>query len=67
MSITALGTKTVREAEADRRLLFADAALGAAGHQVTNPILREYSRRVAEGMMTAEDAIAAGMAHIDAR
>ncbi|EYT63970.1 hypothetical protein H489_0109885 [Curtobacterium flaccumfaciens UCD-AKU] len=60
-------TGQVSPAEADRRVDFADAALGAAGHQVTDPILREYSRRVAEGTMTAEDAIAAGMAHLDAR
>lgn len=67
MSTTAPGTRTVPATQAERRLLFADAALGAAGHQVTDPILREYSRRVAEGTMTAEDAIVAGMAHIDAR
>lgn len=67
MSITTPRTGQVSRAEADRRVDFADAALGAAGHQVTDPILREYSRRVADGTMTAEDAIAAGMAHLDAR
>ncbi|UFU15919.1 hypothetical protein LQK89_17265 (plasmid) [Curtobacterium sp. C1] len=67
MSITTPRTGHVPAAEADRRVDFADAALGAAGHQVTDPILRDYARRVAEGTMTAEAAIAAGMAHIDAR
>lgn len=67
MSITTPRTGQVSPAEVDRRVDFADAALGAAGHQVTDPILRDYSRRVAEGTMTAEAAIAAGMAHLDAR
>jgi hypothetical protein len=67
MSITTPRTGLVSPAEADRRVEFADAALGAAGHQVTDPILREYSRRVAEGTMTAEAAVAAGIAHFDAR
>lgn len=67
MSITAPGIRSVPVTEADRRLQLADAALGAAGHQVTDPVLREYSRRVAEGTMSAEAAIAAGVAHIDAR
>ncbi|WP_228506060.1 hypothetical protein [Curtobacterium sp. VKM Ac-2887] len=45
---------------------FADAALGAAGHQVTDPVLREYVRRVAAKAMTVDAALAAGLAHLDA-
>lgn len=57
----------VAEAEVERRLGFADAALGAAGHEVTDPELRRLSRRVAAGELTAEEAIAQGVALIDAR
>ncbi|WP_182066388.1 hypothetical protein [Curtobacterium sp. ME12] len=52
-------------AEVNRRVQFTDGALGAAGHQVTDPILREYVRRVAAKTMTVEAALAAGLAHLD--
>jgi hypothetical protein len=57
----------VSEAEIERRMSFADAALGAAGHEVEDPALRELSRQVAAGTLTAGEAIARGVAHIDAR
>ena len=57
----------VDAAEVERRMSFADAALGAAGHEVTDPELRELSRQVAAGRLTAEEAIARGVARIDAR
>ena len=57
----------VSEAEVERRVSFADGALGVAGHEVTDPVLRELSRQVASETMTAEEAIARGMEHIDAR
>ena len=57
----------VDAAEVERRMSFADGALGAAGHEVTDPTLRELSRGVARGEISAEEAIAAGFAHIDAR
>jgi hypothetical protein len=57
----------VDEVEIERRISFADAALGAAGHEVTDPYLRALQRRVILGELTAEAAIAAGIAHIDAR
>lgn len=46
---------------------FADGALGAAGHEVTDPELRELRRRAIRGEMTTDEAIAAGVALIDAR
>jgi hypothetical protein len=55
------------DAETERRLAFADGALGAAGHEVTDPTLRELSRQVAAGTLTADEAIARGMEHIDAQ
>jgi hypothetical protein len=57
----------VSEAEVERRMSFADGALGAAGHEVTDPALRELSRQVAAGTLTAEEAIARGLEHIDER
>lgn len=53
--------------EVERRMRFADAALGLAGHEVIDPMLRELSQRVAAGMLTADDAIAAGLAHLNAQ
>ena len=57
----------VSEAEVERRMSFADGALGAAGHEVTDPELRELRRRAIRGEMTTDEAIAAGVALIDAR
>lgn len=54
-------------AEVGRRMQFADAALALAGHEVTDPTLRALSRQVAAGTMSAADAIAAGVAHLDAQ
>lgn len=53
--------------EVERRMQFADAALALAGHEVTDPTLRELSRRVAAGTLSADDAIAAGMTYLDAQ
>lgn len=68
MTITHARTApVVDEAEVERRMSFADAALGAAGHEVADPALRDLSRQVAVGTLTADEAIARGVAHIDAR
>lgn len=53
--------------EAKRRMQFADAALAMAGHEVTDRTLHELSSRVAADAMSADDAIAAGTTHLDAR
>ena len=42
----------------DRALSLADAALGAAGLQVSDTAVRELGRRVAEGRMTGDEAVA---------
>jgi len=55
------------EADVERSMAFADAALGAAGHAVTDPELRELRRRAIRKEITPEDAIAAGFALIDSR
>jgi hypothetical protein len=59
MTITHARTApAVDEAEIERRMSFADAALGAAGHEVTDPELRAISRRVAAGEVTGDEAAA---------
>jgi hypothetical protein len=57
----------IEEAEIERRMSFADAALGAAGHEVADPALRELRRSSIRGDISPDEAIAAGIAHIDAR
>lgn len=52
------------EAEATERLAFADAALGAAGHEVTDPYLNELAARFARGELTIEEAQVLSDRHI---
>lgn len=63
----AVGAVDVDADEVERRMQFADAALALAGHEVTDTTLRTLSRSVAAGTMSADDAIAAGVAHLDAQ
>ena len=58
---------TVTSVEVEQRMAFADAALALAGHEVTDWELRELRRRAIRGEMTTDEAIAAGVALIDAR
>jgi hypothetical protein len=66
-AVSAVAGDAVDATEVDRRMQFADAALALAGHEVTDTTLRTLSRRVADGTMSADDAIAAGIAHLDAQ
>lgn len=52
------------EAQAADRLAFADAALGAAGHEVTDPYLNEVAARFARGEITIEEAGALSDRHV---
>jgi len=62
-------TKAARftEAEAADRLAFADAALGAAGHEVTDPYLNELAARQARGEISGDEARELGRKHIVGR
>jgi hypothetical protein len=53
-----------RANEAERRMQFADAAQGLAGHELSDQLLRELSHQVAAGAIRADDAISAGMTHL---
>ena len=44
--------------DVDRAMSFADAALGAAGHEVTDPAVRDLARQVAAGEITGDEAAA---------
>jgi hypothetical protein len=59
--------RAVDEAEIERRIAFADAALGAAGHEVTDPKAREVARQIAVGRLTANEAVAHHIAGLKAR
>ena len=54
----------VDEAEVERRLSFADAALGAAGHQVTDPVVLAIHRRLAAEEITGNEAAALVSEHL---
>lgn len=60
-------TRAVDKAEIKRRMSLADAALRAAGHQVTDLVLDELAEQVAAGTLTTEEVIARGLEHVDAR
>ncbi|WP_029067976.1 hypothetical protein [Jonesia quinghaiensis] len=57
-------TPQFTEEQAAERLAFADAALGAAGHQVTDPYLNEITVQFARGEITIEEASELGDRHI---
>ena len=52
------------QAEVDKRLSFARAALGVAGHEVTDPVLKDLLDQVAREEITAEQAVAEARHHI---
>jgi len=54
-------------AEVKERLDFADGALGAAGHEVTDPQLNELARRVAAGTLSADAAVSQTISIITSR
>lgn len=49
----------VADTDAKERIAFADAALALAGHQVTDPAVRDLMERVARDEMTGDQAVAA--------
>lgn len=53
--------------EADRRTQLADAAQALTGHELSDQLLRELCHQVAAGTIRAEDAISAGLTHLDAQ
>lgn len=72
-AVTGPGTANQREtaparsdAEIQRAITRADAALGAAGHQVTDEETRELGRQVAAGSITGDEAAARIVAQLRA-
>ncbi|MPV50854.1 hypothetical protein GCG21_12710 [Pseudactinotalea sp. HY160] len=64
MASTSRRTTRYTEAEAADRLAFADAALGAAGHEVTDPYLLAVGERFARGEISIEEAGELGRRHV---
>lgn len=52
------------EEEVERRLAAADGVLGAAGHEVTDPEIREIVRRNIRGEITSDEAERLMLAHL---
>lgn len=50
--------------ETEPAAVFAAAALGVAGHEVTDPVLRDILNRQARGEITGDQARAQGQAHL---
>ncbi len=59
-----LTTAWPTSAEVERRLAFADAALAVAGHEVTDPVLRDVLARAARHEITGDEAIAETRRHV---
>lgn len=55
------------ETEIQRAIIRADAALGAAGHEVTDEETRELGRQVAAGSITGDEAAARIVAKLHAK
>ena len=53
-------SEDVAEAQA-----LADAALGAAGHSVSDPYIRDLGRLIASGEISGDEAVQRALAHID--
>lgn len=58
------GKAQFSDREAAERLAFAEAALGAAGHEVTDPFLLEVLDRHAHGEITGEEARELSRQHV---
>lgn len=52
------------QAKVDERLAFADAALALAGHEITDPTLRDIVERAARRELTGDEARAAIRRHV---
>lgn len=57
---------TVQDLDQDirDRLALADAALGVAGHEVTDPAIRALATKVASGELTGDQAVQAAIKHV---
>lgn len=52
-------------AQVDERIALADAALGAAGHSVEDPVLRQILTRVVAGDLSRADGAEQARRHIE--
>lgn len=59
-----MSTLRAPAATVDERLTFADAALALAGHEVTDPQLRDILEQAARHELTGDEAVAAIRRHV---
>lgn len=59
-----MSTLQAPAATVDERLIFADAALALAGHEVTDPQLRGLLEQAARHELTGDEAVAAIRRHV---
>lgn len=64
--MTATSTNNRTQLTPEQLMDYADGALGAAGHEVTDPTVRELNAKVARGELTADEAVAKIRAHFGA-
>ncbi|MCL2467441.1 MAG: hypothetical protein FWF02_13890 [Micrococcales bacterium] len=51
----------------EAQIAFADAALGMAGHDLSDPVLRDILRQVVAGQITREQGAELARRHVEAR
>lgn len=64
--MTALRTTEATQLSPEQLVAYADGALGAAGHEVTDPVVRDLMDQVARGEITGDEAVARARAYFDA-
>ncbi|MYM20459.1 hypothetical protein GSY69_10910 [Brevibacterium sp. 5221] len=60
-------TQTRPAVSTEEAMAFADGALGAAGHQVTDPYINQLRRQRLEGEISMDEYQCLAVAHIDAK
>lgn len=58
MGLDTQASTVASDARARDAIAFADGALGAAGHEVTDPFARSLMERVARGEVSGDEAVA---------
>ncbi len=62
--MTSTSISSTPMSDAEQQIMFADAALGVAGHQVTDPAVRDLMDRVARNEMTGDQTVEALRRHV---
>lgn len=63
--MNAAPTPPVPPEEIARRVSFAEAVLGSAGHEVADPVVNNLVRQVAAEEISGDEAVARALRHLD--